>query len=250
MLSDGMRRRTAVHRLAVAFALFPSAVLAATPYDACLARAQNDPAGALGQAQLWAKKGGAAPADHCAAIALVGLRRFGEAAGRLDALARSPFASDPARRAALFDQAGNAWILAGRPDSAVASLSAGLSADAFDADLLADRARALAMQQNWAKADSDLTAALLVNSDRADLYVLRGSARHALGRKADARADFDSALRLQPGNAEALVERGTMKFETGDAAGARADWQRAVSAAPGSAAAQTAGERLADTAGQ
>ncbi len=225
-------------------------VSAAAPsqYDACLDRAQTDPAGAFADAGLWAKRGGGAPADHCAAVALVGLRRYGDAASRLDFLARSPFASDASRKAALFDQAGNAWLLAGRPDSAVASFTAGLAANSYDADLLSDRARALALQQNWAKADADLGVALLVNPDRADLYVLRGSARHALGRKADARADFDRALKLQPSNADALVERGTMKFEAGDAAGARADWQRAVAVAPDSAAADTARQHLTETA--
>lgn len=217
-------------------------------YDACLNRTQNDPAGALTEASAWSKQGGGAAADHCAALALVGLRRYDEAASRLDALARSPFAADPARKTALFDQAGNAWLLAGRADSAIASFTAALGADPFDSDLLADRARALALKQNWAKADSDLSAALLVSPDRADLFVLRGSARHAMGRKADARGDFDRALRLQPGNADALVERGTMKFEAGDAAGARADWQAAIAASPGSPAAQTAQQRLTDMA--
>ena len=217
-------------------------------YDACLARAQTDPAGALAFATDWARKNGGAAADHCEAMALVGLRRYAEAGEKLDALARSPFAADPARRTALFDQAGNAWLLAGRAPSAIASFSAGLQADSFDADLLADRARALAMSQNWAKAEADLTAALLVNPDRADLYVLRGSAREALNRIADARADFEHALRIQPGNADALVERGTLKFAAGDVAGARADWQAAITSSPGSPAADTARQRLADSA--
>ena len=221
---------------------------AGDPYDACLSRAQSDPAGALAQATNWSKQGGGAAADHCAALALIGLSRFSDAASRLDALARSPFAADPSRKTALFDQAGNAWLLAGRADSAIASFSAALGVDPFDADLLADRARALALKQNWAKADSDLSAALLVSPDRADLYVLRGSARHAMGRKPDARSDFDRAIRLQPGNADALVERGTMKFEAGDTAGARADWQAALASSPGSLAAQTAQQRLTDIA--
>jgi len=221
------------------------ACAASDPYDDCLSRAQSDPAAALTQASNWSKQGGGAAADHCAALALVGLRRYSEAASRLDALARSPFAADAARKTALFDQAGNAWLLAGRADSAIVSFTAALGVDPFDTDLLADRARALALKQNWAKAESDLSAALLVSPDRADLFVLRGSARHAMGRKADARSDFDRALRLQPGNADALVERGTMKFEAGDAAGARADWQAAMAAAPGSPAAQSAQQDLA-----
>ncbi|HJW42065.1 MAG TPA: tetratricopeptide repeat protein [Rhizomicrobium sp.] len=234
---------------ALPFAALPFAARAAGPetYDACLARTQSDPAGALAQASAWEKQGGGAAADHCAALALVGLRRYAEAASRLDALARSSFADEPSRKTALFDQAGNAWLLADRADSAIASFTAALSADPYDTDLLADRARALALKQDWSKAESDLSAALLVSPDRADLYVLRGSARHAMGRKPDARADFDRALRLQPGNADALVERGDMKLEAGDAPGARADWQAAISSAPASPAADGARHRLADS---
>jgi tetratricopeptide (TPR) repeat protein len=217
-------------------------------YDQCLAQVQSDPSVALMTASAWAKTGGGAAADHCAALALVGLRRYGEAATRLDSLARGGFAANASMRIALFDQAGNAWLLAGRPDGAIASFSAALAVDPLDADILSDRARALASKQNWAKAESDLSAALMVSPERADLYVLRGSARHAMGRKADARQDFDRALSLQPQNPDALVERGTMKYESGDVAGARADWQAAVSGYPGSAAAETARQHLADSA--
>jgi tetratricopeptide (TPR) repeat protein len=229
------------------------ASLAAAPpaddrYDQCLAHVQSDPAVALMTASAWSKTGGGAAADHCAALALVGLHRYGEAAVKLDLLARSGFATNAPARTALFDQAGNAWLLAGRPDSAIASFSAALAADPFDADILSDRARALAGKRNWAKAESDLTAALLISPDRADLYVLRGSARHALGRKADARQDFDHALKLQPRNPDALVERGTTKYESGDIAGARADWQAVVSGYPGTPAAETARQHLTDSA--
>ncbi|HXC55088.1 MAG TPA: tetratricopeptide repeat protein [Rhizomicrobium sp.] len=225
-----------------------AAAPARNPYEACLARVQTDPAGALALSESWARTGGGGAADHCAALALAGLGRYPEAAAKLDALARGGFATNPAARMDLYDQAGNAWLLAARPDSAVASFSAALAIDPLDADLLSDRARAFAVKRNWAKAESDLTAALLVSPDRADLYVLRGSARHAQGRKADARIDFDRALKLQPNNPDALVERGTTKFEAGDVAGARADWQQVVTYYPGSAAADTARQHLADSA--
>jgi tetratricopeptide (TPR) repeat protein len=217
-------------------------------YDQCLAQVQSDPSVALMTAAAWAKTGGGPAADHCAALALVGLRRYGEAAAKLDLLARGGFAANASMRIALFDQAGNAWLLAGRADSAIASFTAALAVDPLDADILSDRARALASKQNWAKAESDLTAALLVSPERADLFVLRGSARHAMGRLADARQDFDRALALQPRNPDALVERGTMKYQSGDVTGARADWQAAVSGSPGSAAAETARQHLADSA--
>lgn len=224
-----------------------AAAPAASQYEACLNRAQGDPSGALMLASSWARAGGGAPAEHCAAVALVGLRRFIEAGTKLDSLGQSPTTGDTAMRTAIYDQAGNAWLLAGQPDRAISSFTAALSIDPLDADLLADRARANAFKKNWARAESDLTAALMVSPDRADLYILRGSARHGMGRRADARADFEHALRLQPSNADALVELGTAKLEAGDVAGARADWQRVLNVAPGTAAAESARQHLEDS---
>jgi tetratricopeptide (TPR) repeat protein len=216
-------------------------------YDQCLARAASNGSDALREATLWQQSGGGTAADHCLAVALVSLHRYGEAAVKLDALAHGGFAGDPSMRTALFDQAGNAWLLAERPDSAIVSFSAALAIDPSDADILADRARANAMKKLWARADSDLSAALLVDPGRADLLVLRGSARHAMGRKAEARADFEQALSIRPGLADALLERGMMKLEQGDVAGARADWLQVASASPGTAAGDAARQHLIDT---
>lgn len=216
-------------------------------YDHCLARAATNGADALREATLWQQSGGGPAADHCMAVAMVSLHRYGEAAVKLDALARGGFAGDPSMRTELFDQAGNAWLLADKPDSAITSFTAALAIDPSDADILTDRARANAMKKMWARADSDLTAALLVNPSRADLLVLRGSARHAMGRKAEARADFELALKIHPGLADALVERGMMKLESGDVAGARADWSQVVATASGTVAGDEARQHLVDT---
>jgi tetratricopeptide (TPR) repeat protein len=241
-----MRKALVVLSVSLAAIAPAAAQQSRAQYDMCLARVQTDPEAALLLATGWAKQGGVGPADHCAALALVGLRRFKEAATKLDALAHSSFASDVALRTELADQAGNSWMLAGQPDDAIVSFTTALRGDPANSDLLTDRARAYALQQNWAKAESDLGAALMVEPDRADLLILRGSARHAMGRKADARADFDRALQLRPGNADALVERGVMKLEAGDNAGARSDWQASIASAPGSAAAERARRYLAN----
>jgi tetratricopeptide (TPR) repeat protein len=216
-------------------------------YEHCLARAAANATDALREALEWQKAGGGPASEHCVAVALVALHRYGDAATKLDALAHGGFASDPSMRMDLYDQAGNAWLLANKPDNAAASFTAALSIDPADADLLADRARANAMRKSWASAESDLTAALLVNPGRADLLVLRGSARHALRHKAEARADFERALKLHPGFADALVERGTMKYEAGDVAGARIDWTAVLTGSANGAAAAVARQHLADT---
>src|SRR5258706_3051115 len=87
-------------------------------YDHCLSRAATSPKEPLSEALELQKTGGGPASDHCLAVALVGLHRYGEAAARLDGLAHGGFTSDPSMPAAPFDQAGNASLLAGRADQA------------------------------------------------------------------------------------------------------------------------------------
>ncbi len=212
-------------------------------YERCLAMAHSRAQDALAAANAWQTAGGGEPAAHCQAVALVSLRRNAEAAAKLDQLARQ--SREPAvMRAQIYDQAGNAWLLAQQPANAESSFTSAITLSPGDPELLTDRARARAMLKNWAGADSDLSAALALAPLRADILVLRSSARHAEGRSAEARADVDRALNIKPGYAEALVERGVMKYESGDTIGARSDWQEVVTDAPGTAAAAAASDHL------
>lgn len=149
-------------------------------YARCLAAASTNPAGALAEAGSWLRVGGGVPAQHCEALALVGLKRYDQAGARLDALGKASAVPGAAMRAQIFDQAGNAWLLAGNGARAVSSLSAALALSGGDADLFADLARAQAMQRNWSGAESALNAALAQAPRRGDLLVLRASARRAL----------------------------------------------------------------------
>ena len=233
----------------VLFSLLPATALAAPAgdagrYRACLAMANDAPAGALKEAMAWASKGGGMPAQHCAALALVGMGRCGEAAARLDALARNKEIADADFRATLFDQAGNAWLMAGDGAKAIASLSSALALSGGDPDLFADLARAQAMRKNWGEVDSDLSAALQTDPRRADLLVLRASARRALGRLKDAWSDIEAALKLRPDDGDALVERGLLRKQVGDMGGARRDFQAALKASPSGATAAAARDNL------
>ena len=163
-------------------------------YDDCLRLTQRDPAAALGLAGQWSQEHGGIPADHCAAVALVGLKRYAEAATKLDALGRAPDVG--ALRPSLLDQAGNAWMLAGDAGHAIASFQAALTLSANDADLYADLGRAEAMDKNWRGTEADLNAALAIAPGRADFLVLRASARQALGKYPAARADLAQAFAL------------------------------------------------------
>ena len=197
-------------------------------YNNCLAASSTHPAAALADAESWVKSGGGVPAAHCAALALVSLKRYGEAGTRLDRIAVDPSVPDVSFRADLFTQAGNAWLIAGNGAKAAKSFTSALSLSSGDADLFADLARAQAMQRNWQEADLSLGAALNMSPRRADLLVLRASARRALKRYAAARDDIAAALKLKPGDGAALVERGLLRRQLGDIGGARRDFQTAL----------------------
>jgi tetratricopeptide (TPR) repeat protein len=238
--------------VAILAAILPAAAAPPNPitraadklrYDNCLSLANLNPAPALGVANKWVEERGGAPAQHCAALALVGLKHYPEAAEKLDALGRAPGMGD--LRASLFDQAGNAWMLAGEISKAVGSFQAALALSSNDADLYGDLARAQAMQSDWPEVEADLNAALALNAKRPDLLLLRASARHAQNRIADARADIEAALALSPKNADALVERGGIRRDSGDFKGARADFQAALALKPPAATEDAARRNLA-----
>ncbi|HEX2761682.1 MAG TPA: hypothetical protein VHM27_14255 [Rhizomicrobium sp.] len=197
-------------------------------YNRCLAASGTNAPAALADAEGWAKSGGGVPAAHCAALALVSLKRYGEAGARLDRIAGDAAVPDVSFRAELFTQAGNAWLMAGNGAKAAQSLTAALTLSSGDADLFADLARAQAMQRNWQEADLSLSTALNMSPRRADLLVLRASARRALRRYAAARDDIEAALKLRPGDGAALVERGSLRQQLGDIGGARRDFQAAL----------------------
>lgn len=242
--------RLPVHRIATIalFTVLPLAAWAAigtarppsdqAHYRSCLSASNLNPAAALTDAEAWAKSGGGVPAQHCAALALVGLKRYAEAGTRLDHLAADRGVPDVSFRAALYDQAGNAWMLAGNGARAVQSLQAALALSAGDPDLFADLARAHALRHDWHEVDLDLNAALQLSPRRSDLLVLRASARRALQHYAEARSDIEMALKLKPGDSDALVESGLLRKQLGDLGGARRDFQAALKTASGETAAQ------------
>jgi len=209
---------------------------AASPDSAHYRRCMTaQPAAALADAEAWAKDGGGVPAQHCAAHALVGLNRFAEAGTRLDRIAGARDLPDVSFRSELFDQAGNAWLLAGDGAKAVQSFSAALALSGGDADLFADLGRAQAMRRNWPEVVLDLNAALQLRRDPA-LLVLRASAHRALKQFEAARGDIEAALKLRPGDGDALVERGLLRKEVGDLGGARRDFQAALKTGAAAAA--------------
>jgi tetratricopeptide (TPR) repeat protein len=205
-------------------------------YERCMKLARKDPGEARSLAESWHERGGAHPADHCAAVALIGLKQYKEAATRLEALAQAMTKAPAGLRAAVLDQAGQAWGLAGDPVKAYAAAGAAVALKPNDPDLLIDRARAAALAGYFDKAAADLDHVLKADPSRVDALIYRASANRALGRLGAALADVEKALARAPNSALALLERGNIRRLKGDNEGARQDWERVGEAAPGSQA--------------
>ena len=208
----------------------------AATYDRCLKLAKQNPGAAQSLAQAWHERGGAHPADHCAAVALFGLKHYKEAATRLEVLAQAMATAPTGLRAGVFDQAGQAWLLAGDPVRAYAAAGQALALQPNDPELLLDRAEAAASARYFDKAIADLDYVLKADPSRVEALIYRASANRSLDRLDPALADVEKALAQTPNSVPALLERGNIRRLKGDAKGAREDWERIGQLAPGSQA--------------
>jgi tetratricopeptide (TPR) repeat protein len=208
----------------------------AATYDRCLRLAKQNPGAAQSLAQSWHERGGAHPADHCAAVALFGLKRYKEAATQLEALAVAMTMAPAGLRADVYDQAGQAWLLAGDPVRAYVAAGQAVGLQPNDTELLLDRAEAAASAGYYDKALADLDHVLRVDPNRTEALIYRASANRALHRLDAALADVEKALAQSPRSVPGLLERGNIRRLDGDLEGARADWEQVGRLAPGSQA--------------
>jgi tetratricopeptide (TPR) repeat protein len=150
-------------------------------YAQCLALIDEDAARAYEEGMAWAAEGQSLSAFRCAALALVAQQRYAEGARRLNSLATAVNTTDPALRAELFSQAGNAWLLAREPGQARSAFTRAISTMAPGAeqlpDLYIDRARAYAMEGDFRLAEEDLSQALDARPQDPLALRLRASAR-------------------------------------------------------------------------
>lgn len=216
-----------------------------TEHDRCVAEAERDPEAALARAEQWSNSGGGFDANHCAAMALFDMNHYAEAAAAFDKLARGMDSSGLSDQAALYDQAGQAWLLANRPHAAKMDLDAALRLMPKDPDLLIDRAEALAAAKDYWGAIDDLNRASDIAPNKAEIYAYRAAAYRMLETLPLARQDIERNLKLAPNNPVGLLERGNIERLQGDVAGARRDWVSVTRIAPDSAAATAAENNLA-----
>jgi tetratricopeptide (TPR) repeat protein len=220
----------------------PPRLVEGARYEQCLAMLPDDPRGAEAFAEAWTDGGDGA--THCKALAEVALGEVNAGADHLERLAAASKAP-PAARAAVYEQAVQAWLMAANPTRALAAATAALALTADDADLLIDRAVAAASLNRFDTALDDLSRALDADPRRSEALVLRAAAWRHLGFLELALADVDRALAIDAENAEAMLERGILRQRRDDPAGAREDWQRAIMLAPDTPTADLAEQNLA-----
>ena len=217
----------------------------AATYEKCMALARKDPAAGQKLAQQWHGRGGGHPAEHCLAVSLIGLKQYKEAGLKLEGLGQAMVHAPAELRAEVYDQAGQAWLMAGDAPRAYAAGTMALEFAANDADLLVDRAEAAGSAGWFDKAAADLDRVLKAHPERVDALIYRASAYRQLDKLDEALADIDKAVKLAPDSAAALLERGDIRRLKGDAAGAKQDWLRVSALAPNSTAAAAAKGNIA-----
>jgi tetratricopeptide (TPR) repeat protein len=222
----------------------PPRIAAGLEYDRCLGLLATEPETAAANARAWADKGGGEPAAHCLALSRLALGEPGQAAEDLERLASASL-SPAATRAALLDQATQAWLMAAQPARALETAAQAMALAPDDPALLIAHATAATLLDRHAEAADDFTRALRLDPRRPDALVRRASALRHLDRIADALADADAALDLDPASPEALLERGILRQRSGNDDGARIDWERVIALAPYSATADLARQNLA-----
>jgi regulator of sirC expression with transglutaminase-like and TPR domain len=215
----------------------------AQKYQACMALSKSAPQKAFDNAINWHGLGGGDAANHCIAIALIGLGQFKESAERLEELALN-VKQKADIKVGLLAHAAQAWILADESIRAEEVLTAALKLAPRSALIMIDRAQARAGQTNFTGAIKDLNQAIKLDSHLADAFVFRASAYRQLNKLTKALIDAEEALRLQPKHPEGLLERGNLRRLLHDDKGARKDWLALIESSPKSQAAEDARKNL------
>lgn len=212
-------------------------------YRNCFAAAKRTPEQGWEKALAWQAMGGGEAARHCAAVALMGLGKYKEAATRLETLANESVREDWVR-AEMLAQAAQAWMQVGDYGRADSAQRGSLILWPDNPDTLLDQAILQASLNNFQAAVPILSKVLRLQPNRIEALTLRGSAFRYVDNIPGAEDDINTALKLDPDFPDALLERGILKRLKGNDAQARADWMRVIELFPDGLVADLARQNL------
>lgn len=213
-------------------------------YAACMDMARKKPDAAIERAKKWWESGGNFGPRHCLAIALVAKESYVQAAKLLEDLAEDAKEEILPLKADLYNQAGQAYWLAGMNDQALGFYDKAILFKPREADFLIDRAVARDEAGKHFEAIDDLNIAIEIAPDRPEAWLYRANAYRHVNSLDLALEDANRAVALSSRSPEALLERATIKSLRKDEAGARADLQSIVKLAPNSIQGKEAATRL------
>lgn len=194
-------------------------------YRDCLERARSNPAKAREVAAQWEAVGGGAEAQHCGAIALIGLGAEGRAAMLLTQVGSGRGGGlSAADRAAALLLAGDIWLRLGRFDLADKSFGRAAKLSPKDPEALIGQAKAVAARKDYATAEKLLTGALKLKPQDPESLILRAAARRKQKDYEKALVDVETALKQQKGAPIGWFEKGAAEKALGRDKAAKESW--------------------------
>ena len=214
-------------------------------YARCLDMTARAPDSAINEALIWKGEGGGVPARHCEALGLFYLGEPEEAAARLERLVDDMrvgrdmpvrlgkrLVANAPLLAQIYSQAANAWLVADeivRAEEAIDNaLSLAPEASALERELLVDRARISAADEDFESAYKDLATVKTGDPARIDILLLLASAARETGRLQEAESALVQYQQVYSDDPSGFLELGNLKNQLEDLAGARAAWLRVL----------------------
>jgi lipoprotein NlpI len=138
----------------------------------------------------------------------------------------------PKARGVAFYNRGNAYVLKGDHEKAIADFDEALKLEPKNASIYNNRGNARNDKGEGDAAMADFDAAIKTNPRYAAAYFNRGNAFAAKGETDRALKDYDAAIKNNKRNVNAFIARGALLLASGASAKARADMKQAARIAP------------------
>ncbi|WP_231727248.1 tetratricopeptide repeat protein [Kordiimonas lipolytica] len=222
-----------------------SAVKDEDRYANCMDMADRSPDKGINLALAWIADGGGVPARHCEAYGLARLGEHAEAAARFLKIAEDMrigrdmpirmgkriVASAP-MLADMYGQAANAWLLADelvRAEDAIdLALTLAPKNTPQEYELVLDRARIAAADEDFQLALRDLDYVLKGDPGRKDILVLVAAAARGVGDYGRANQALEAFQAVFPNNASGYLELGNLRHAEADRKAARQAWLKVL----------------------
>jgi tetratricopeptide (TPR) repeat protein len=228
--------------------------LAQDRLDVCMDKARNDPTTAISEASRWESETGGtdrSEAQQCLGMAYTSLLRWKAAESAFLSAREAAPADAHFRRSQLAAMAGNAALAENRGAAAQVALDLAVSDaeaagdPALQAIARVDFARALVLQGDTARAETDLARARALDPQNAYAWLLSATLARRLDKLDEAQGYIETAARLAPDYPETGVEAGVIAMLRGDEDAAKKSWQSVVELDPDGNAGATARGYLA-----